>query len=259
NMLIGITSGISFARFFFYLMPVALLSTAALILVMYLFYRKAFERGFDSSSETSIEAQAHDAEAMKRLVPILILVMVAFFLSSFLKVGIPLIALGAAPLVLLLGRRKPSAIVKEVDWTLLLFFAGLFVIIGGAHKAGVLDVFMKGIVIAPDLSGIVSVALVSTAVSQLVSNVPLTMLVIPLLKNVPGDVLWIALAAGATLGGNLTIIGAVANIIVAEGAAREGVSLDFMEFLKVGAVVTAVTVALAVLVLGGEYWLGWLR
>jgi len=96
----------------------------------------------------------------------------------------------------------------------------------------------------------------SAVVSQLVSNVPLTMLVIPAIQNIPGDVLWIALAAGSTLGGNATIIGAVANIIVAEGAAREGINIRFMEFLKVGVPVTVLTLALAIAVLAAEYYLG---
>ena len=157
-----------------------------------------------------------------------------------------------------MGQAKPSSIIKEVDWVLLLFFAGLFIVIEGAHKAGVLDIFTERIVLVPNLAGITSIAVVSTVVSQLVSNVPLTMLLLPILKNVPGDTLWIALAAGSTLGGNLTIIGAVANIIVVEGAAREGIHIGFIEFLKVGAVVTAITIGVAILVLGGEYWLGWL-
>ncbi|MBI4216849.1 MAG: anion transporter [Chloroflexi bacterium] len=259
NMLIGITSGIPFARFFLYVLPIAFLSTVALVLVMYLFYRKVLDDGFDQASGLPADAQSYDAPAIWRMLPILGLVLVLFFLSSYLKVGMPLIALACAALVLVVAPARPSTIIKEVDWVLLLFFAGLFVVIGGAHKAGVLDFFISRINLTPDFSGIASMALMSTLVSQLVSNVPLTMLVIPALKGVPGDVLWVALAAGSTLGGNLTIIGAVANIIVVEGASREGVEVRFGEFLKVGAVVTALTVGLAVLILSGEYWLGWLR
>ncbi|MBM2832239.1 MAG: putative transporter [Dehalococcoidia bacterium] len=259
NMLIGITSGISFARFFLYLLPVSVVSTVALILIMYAFYRKTFSRGPDTADEPVKESPTYDARALRRLLPILLLILIAFFLSSFLKLSIPLIALSAAALVLLAVRAKPSSIIREVDWVLLLFFAGLFVVIESAHRAGVLDIFIERVTVAPDLSGIVSVSIVSTLVSQIVSNVPLTMLLLPMLKNVPGDVLWIALASGSTLGGNLTIIGAVANIIVVEGASRDGVHVGFLEFLKVGAVVTAVTIGLSILILGAEYWLGWLR
>lgn len=259
NMLIGVTSGISFTRFFSYLFPVALVGTLALILIMYLFYRKTFREGFHGMSTAEFEGHGYDTGAIKRLVPILFLVMVAFFLSSFFHLSVPVIALAAAAVVLIVGKAKPTTVIKEVDWVLLLFFAGLFVVIGAAHNAGLFDVFINRITITPDLKGIASICAASTLISQIVSNVPLTMLLLPILKNVPGDVLWIALAAGATLGGNLTIIGAVANLIVVEGAAKGGVRVRFWEFLKVGLVVTVVTVGLAILILGAEYWGGWLR
>jgi Na+/H+ antiporter NhaD/arsenite permease-like protein len=259
NMLIGITSGISFAHFFFYLLPVSLLSTVVLVLIMFRLYRNTLNQDFDFSNDSPVPAQGYDAKAITRLAPILILLIIAFFLSSFVKLSIPIIALGFASLVLLLGKAKPSTIIKEVDWVLLLFFAGLFIVIEGAHKAGVLDIFTGSIITTPGFLGIASISIVSTIVSQLVSNVPLTMLVLPILKNVPGDVLWISLAAGSTLGGNLTIIGAVANIIVVEGASREGIQVQFLDFLKVGTLVTIATISLAILILGVEYWLGLLR
>ncbi|MDD5094744.1 MAG: SLC13 family permease [Dehalococcoidia bacterium] len=258
NMLIGITSGISFTRFFLYLLPVSILSTVALVFIIGRFYGHTFDQGFDHSPASPADPPTYDIRALKRLVPILALVIIAFFLSSFLDLEMPLIALSCAALVLVVSTKKPSAIIKEVDWVLLLFFAGLFVVIGGAHKEGVFDVFIERIVVSPDFSGIASISIVSTLVSQLVSNVPLTMLVLPILRSIPGDTLWIALAAGSTLGGNLTIIGAVANIIVVESAAREGVQVGFFEFLKVGVAVTVVTVGLSILILGGEYWAGWL-
>jgi Na+/H+ antiporter NhaD/arsenite permease-like protein len=259
NMLIGITSGISFAHFFFYLLPVSLLSTVVLVLIMFRLYRNTLNQDFDFSNDSPVPAQGYDAKAITRLAPILILLIIAFFLSSFVKLSIPIIALGFASLVLLLGKAKPSTIIKEVDWVLLLFFAGLFIVVEGAHKAGVLDIFTGSIITTPGFLGIASISIVSTIVSQLVSNVPLTMLVLPILKNVPGDVLWISLAAGSTLGGNLTIIGAVANIIVVEGASREGIQVQFLDFLKVGTLVTIATISLAILILGVEYWLGLLR
>jgi len=226
---------------------------------MYFFYGKVLKQGFGISSEAITCEQSYDIKPIRRLAPILALVIMAFFLSSLFKLEIPLIALACGALVLVVGQVKPSNIIKEVDWVLLLFFAGLFIVIEGAHKAGVLDVFIERVVSTPNMAGIVSISLISTLVSQLVSNVPLTMLLLPILKNVRGHTLWIALAAGSTLGGNLTIIGAVANIIVIEEAAREGIHVKFVEFLKVGTLVTAITVGLSILILGGEYWIGWLK
>jgi Na+/H+ antiporter NhaD/arsenite permease-like protein len=259
NMLIGITAGIPFDRFFLYLLPVALLSTVALVLIIRLVYGRAFAAAFSGSSTPPPQFLPPDAKAIARLAPVLILVVLGFFLSSFLGLQVPLIALAGAALALLVARGRPAAVIRGVDWVLLLFFGGLFVVVGGAHPAGVLDVFLERIRLAPDLAGMASLVVVSTLVSQLISNVPLTMLVLPLLKSVPGHTLWIALAAGSTLGGNLTVVGAVANIIVVEAAAREGVRVPFGGFLRVGLVVTGVTVGLALLILAGEHRLGWLR
>src|SRR4030042_4656464 len=111
NMLIGVTSGISFAHFFLYLLPVSVLSTVALTFIMYRFYHKDLSQSFASVTGPLVEAPAYDVKAIKRLVPILILLIIAFFLSSFVKLQIPIIALGFASLVLLVGKAKPSTII----------------------------------------------------------------------------------------------------------------------------------------------------
>jgi len=132
-------------------------------------------------------------------------------------------------------------------------------VIGGAQQAGVLDIFTGNLNVQSDMAGIATMQLFSAFVSQLVSNVPLTMLVIPLIKDIPGDVMWISLAAGSTLGGNATIIAAVANIIVVEQAYSRGVKVGWWEFSRVGLVVTALTLAASIGILFLEYWLGFLR
>ncbi|MFA4836504.1 MAG: SLC13 family permease, partial [Dehalococcoidia bacterium] len=154
NMLIGTTSGISFGRFFLHLLPVSAVSTVVLIIVIYRFYGKRFKQSFEACSDLPANERTYDASAIKRLAPILALVMIAFFLSSIIDVKIPLIALACAAVVLLTGKTQPSAIIKEVDWLLLLFFGGLFVVIEGAHSAGVLDVFTDHIVPEPNFAGI---------------------------------------------------------------------------------------------------------
>ncbi|MBI2859799.1 MAG: hypothetical protein HYX90_12085 [Chloroflexi bacterium] len=258
NMLIGMTAQISFGRFFIYLFPVAVLSTILLILIMKWSNGHGISNGF--SHDVSIVVPGNvDRSSIAWLLPVLAVIILGFFLSTTLGIAIPLIALAAGALALVTGRSRPGEVLNGVNWVLLLLFAGLFVVIGGAHKAGVLDVFTDRIIVSPSIPGIVSVHLVSAAVSQLVSNVPLAMLVIPLFKNIPGDTLWIALAAGSTLGGNLTIIGAVANIIVVEGSARQGIHVGFGQFFKIGLLVTLATVLLSILVLSAEYRLGLLR
>lgn len=258
NMLIGIQSGIGFGEFSLYLFPVALASLIILALVIFVFYRQELAGDFQGSQEAVPKTGIYDLDAIKRSLPVLLITIVFFFLSSLLNLPIAVVALTGAALVMLTSKISPSRIIKGVDWVLLVFFVGLFVIIGGAQQSGLLDAALSKIEISSDFHGILSISYFSLVVSQLVSNVPLTMLVIPAIQGVTGDVLWIALAAGATLGGNLTIIGAVANIIVAESAAREGVNLRFKEFLKIGAVVSVITVSLGALIIAVEQWSGWL-
>ncbi|MBI4311714.1 MAG: anion transporter [Chloroflexi bacterium] len=263
NMLIGVTSGISFARFFAYLAPVAVVGTGLLLALLWVFYGKEWAKKDEASSghrsTDQVTLTPIDYRGLKRSVPLLALATAGFFLSSFIGIRVPLVALVAGVAAMLLSGVRPSQVIQKVDWVLLLFFGGLFVVIGGARHAGVLDVFLNRVEVTPNVQGIVSVHLASAFISQVVSNVPLTVLMIPLLQRVPGDTLWISLASGATLGGNATIIGAVANIIVAEGAYREGIVIKFMEFLKVGLAVTVLTLLASVGILWLELEMGVLR
>jgi Na+/H+ antiporter NhaD/arsenite permease-like protein len=272
NMLIGVTSGVSFARFFAHLAPVAAVATLILLLVLWVLYRNRIalpglpvpqqprETAPDGETPDLLAAATPvDRGSLLRSIPVLAAATVAFFVSSSLGLSIPMIALTAGVAAIVISGIKPSDVMRDVDWVLLAFFGGLFVVIGGARQAGLLDAALNHVNLAATTWGIASLHLFSGAVSQLVSNVPLTLLLLPLLKTVPGDTLWLSLAAGATLGGNATLIGAVANIIVAEQAYRDGVVVGFWEFCKVGVVVTTLTVGASIGILLLEFELGFLR
>lgn len=261
NALIGIASGISFARFFAYLAPVAVVSTALLFIVLWAFYRKGLRRTGNTvgSPATVAPATPVNRGMLLRTAPVLAGVVVALFVSSLAGFSIPMVALTAGAAAMLLSGVKPSEIIRDVDWVLLLFFAGLFIVVEGAHQSGLLAPVFDRVDLRATAGGIASIHAVSAVASQIVSNVPLTVLLLPLLERVPGDALWIALAAGATLAGNATLIGAVANIIVAEQASRQGIDLRFGEFLRVGVVVTALTMAASVGIFSLEMATGFLR
>ncbi|NWG09426.1 MAG: anion transporter [Nitrososphaerales archaeon] len=256
NMIIGIVSGISYTSFFLYLFPVAILSTLVLIFVMRFVYKRDFDKRTPRIDDSINMNDFH--LKFRPSLPILLFTIALFFLSSYVRLDIPMIALIGSALMLLFARVKPSKIISRVNWVLLLFFVGLFVVIGGAAKAGIFNALLDEINFTPSFEGIVSLNLFSTLISQIVSNVPLTMLVIPLIKHIEGNVLWISLAAGATLGGNATLIGAIANIIVAEEAEKKGVRVNFKEFLRAGVIVTTLTILISILVLTIEYNLGFL-
>lgn len=160
-------------------------------------------------------------------------------------------AMTAAGFVILAGAARPRRALQEVDWGLLLFFSGLFVVMRGFESAGFAHAFVA--TVAGPLDPATPLALArlgaaATLLSQAVSNVPAVMLFAPSVASAAPDAaatLWPALAAFATLAGNLTIIGSVANVIVAESARRLGVEMRFGEYLRSGVPITLATLGLA--------------
>ncbi len=247
NMLIGITSGIDYATFFFKLLPVSLSGMLLIVGMVRWFYRSEFRPGrMIAAGENHFH---YRMPSMKFSVPIFLGVVVLFFLGKIIGLSIPVIALAGASLILLLGKVKPSEVIKNVDWVLLLFFASLFIVVEGAVKAGLMDAFIHGSVLTGDLEGIVKLHGLSLLMSQIVSNVPYTVMMLPVLKSLPGDILWLSLASASTLAGNATIIGAMANLIVIESAEKEKVTIGFWQFFKIGLPVTLLSFLISIAVL----------
>jgi Na+/H+ antiporter NhaD/arsenite permease-like protein len=164
--------------------------------------------------------------------------------------GLPLelVALGAAA-VLLMGRVKPQKIYRQIDWSLLVMFTGLFIVV---HAFQIHVVAQWGIAGWTWLlqRPVDLLSLVSAGLSNLVSNVPAVLLMEPVLKAVPAasrETAWLALAMSSTFAGNLTVLGSVANLIVIENASREGVHVSFWDYCKVGIPLTILTLALGIL------------
>lgn len=174
----------------------------------------------------------------------------AAILFFFLGVPPAEAAIVAGAALLLTRRIKPARIWREIDWSLLLMFAGLFVVVHGLEKAAftpdVLAAF-KG----AHLNDPAMLAGATAILSNIVSNVPAVLLLKPFILNLADPHrAWLVLAMASTLAGNLTIAGSVANLIVVERARRAGVDISFWEHARIGAPVTLVTIAL------GVWWLG---
>jgi Na+/H+ antiporter NhaD/arsenite permease-like protein len=255
NMLIGITSGISYSDFLLRLLPVSIFSMLIIIAVIRLLYKKEF-----GNKEFLVfpEQEKFESKKMIRSALVFILVIVGFFISKQLDLPIPMVALTGAALILLLGEVKPSVVIKKVDWVLLLFFASLFIVVGAFEKTGLLNPLLQGNLFTPDLKGLGFVHISSLFLSQIVSNVPFAVLMLPILKTAASPLLWLGLASASTLAGNATIIGAMANLIVIESANKNGVKISFMEFFKSGIIVTLITLPLSIVALYAQYTFGWL-
>lgn len=247
NMLIGINSGISYATFFYKLLPVSLLGMTLVVLVVRWFYRSQFDH------RTIIAHNPHtfrySYSSMKFSVPIFAGVVIMFFFGKLLNLSIPVISLVGASLILIFGRVRPSQVIRNVDWVLLLFFATLFIVVEGAVKAGLMDIFIRSHGLADNLDSIARLHGLSLFMSQIVSNVPYTVMMLPVIKPVPGEILWLSLASASTLAGNATIIGAMANLIVIESADKQHIKIGFREFFRIGIAVTLLSFVISMAVL----------
>jgi len=247
NILIGMQSGIPYAKFLLHLLPISLLGMILIVWMIKLFFKKEFINGNQLAFQE--DEFNYNFQSMKFSVPIFLGIVILFFFHHTLDISIPLIALAGASLILIFGKIKPSKVIKEVDWVLLLFFAGLFIVVKGIEKVGVLDQFINNTPISNNIEGIVSLHSLSLVLSQIVSNVPFTILMLPILKSASSDLLWLSLASAATLAGNATIIGAVANLIVIEVAKKYDIEIGFWQFFKVGFLITIITLFLSIFIL----------
>jgi Na+/H+ antiporter NhaD/arsenite permease-like protein len=253
NMIIGALSHIPYVTFASRLAPVALVGLAIDYAVVAVAFRRSLARE-TQESPPSILPRDPAGDPTRELLPKGVTVLVALVVLFFAGAPIELVALGAAA-VLMLGRVRPERLYAQIDWNLLVMFAGLFVVVRGfeMHVAAAWDL---GRITAVSTPPVGVVTLVSAALSNLVSNVPAVLL----LRSVVGALgpearahTWLTLAMASTLSGNLTPIASVANLIVVEGARREGVSISFWAYCRVGIPVTLLTLAV------GAAWMTWVR
>ena len=164
-----------------------------------------------------------------------------------------LVALGGGAALLFTRRTQPRSIYEQIDWTLLVMFAGLFIVVRGAETTHLLEDLVRAV--GPERLKNVAVLSVAAAVlSNLVSNVPAVLLFKPIYPQISqGMSTGLVLASASTLAGNLTLLGSIANLIVIEQARREGIEISFIDYLKVGLPVTLVTLAIDIA------WLQFLR
>lgn len=243
NMLIGISSGIPYATFTAYLAPVALVGMGLAWLVLVFVYRQEFAA-----------ARLPTPPEMKVTIyrPLLnksLLATGAMLVAFVAGVPIPLAAMTAAAILLITRRLRPERVFEEIDWGLLIFFAGLFIVTGALETSGISQQLFT--LLRPLAEqGVAPLTGVAVVLSNLISNVPAVMLFRPLIPGFPlPQTAWLTLAMATTLAGNLTLLGSVANLIVAETAKRQGVNLTFTEYLKAGVPITILSL------LWGVVWL----
>lgn len=241
NILIGTFSGISFLEFSIYLTPIAFVGLFIVWFLLVILYRKEFSKIKFEYIQLP-ESRVHRPLLTKSIISTIIMLF-----ALFLGVPTAIAAMCAASLLLITRRLKAERVFSEIDWSLLVFFAGLFVVTKSIETIGFSNKMIDLLKINSG-SEIIDLTILSTLSSNLISNVPAVLLLKNLIYSYLNvKVSWLVMSMATTFAGNLTLIGSVANLIVAESAKKRGINLSFGEYLKSGILITTITLILGVI------------
>lgn len=256
NIIIGSAGGLSFIDFIKELTPVILVIMCVVLTILAFIFRKKLHASQDKMDEVANIDNSHtitDKALMIRSTLILTLVILGFMLHDVTHIETCVVAMLGASILLIF--EKPNEILQDVEWNTIFFFIGLFIIIGGLEASGGIKLMAEWILKVTQGSQAATSMIIlwaSGVISGIIDNIPYTATMAPMLVEIEKTMgatyaypLWWALSLGACLGGNMTIIGAAANVIVSENAAKSGHPISFMRFLKYGVGVVAISLTIS--------------
>jgi Na+/H+ antiporter NhaD/arsenite permease-like protein len=263
NIMIAGATGFTFVDFLVNLAPIVTAGLMAAILFLFYYYRKRLETKEKREIPLSYADIVQDWRLFRLGLATLVVTCILFVSHKTLGLAPSVIALTAAAFLLFVGGSKMPQILVDIEWSTLIFFASLFIVVGGLEKTGVIHALSQIVSsrVGTDRVFATSVVLwLSSLGSAFIDNIPFVAAFIPLLKdlssfNFGGSSLWWALALGAGFGGSGTPIGASANVVATGVAAKRGVLISFKDFMKVGMIVLLISTAIANVLLIIGYFL----
>jgi Na+/H+ antiporter NhaD/arsenite permease-like protein len=266
NIIIGSAGGLSFMDFIKELTPVVAIILLIVITGMTIIFKKklhADKNKMASVANLDNSGVITDKALMWRSVTVLAFVILGFMLHDIIHLETCVVAMLGASILLLF--EKPTNILREVEWNTIFFFIGLFIIIGGLEASGGIKLMAEWILKITQGSQTATSMLIlwaSGIISGIIDNIPYTATMSPMIVEIQKTMgqtyaypLWWALSLGACLGGNMTIIGAAANVIVSENAAKENHPIAFLKFMKYG----ILTVTISLIISSIYIWLRFLK
>lgn len=258
NIIIGAKAGLSFMDFLIELSGIVFIIFMAAISVLIFMFRKQLKstpEKMEHIANLDNSKTITDKKLMIRSLFTLFFVILGFMTHDITHISAYVFAVAGASFLLLY--EKPKEIYKDVEWLTIFFFVGLFIIIGGFEATGGINFLAEKLIELTHGSLTAATMLIlwgSGILSGIIDNIPYTATMAPLIANVQHTIpyagvghnpMWWALALGACLGGNFTIIGAAANVLVSETATSKGHPISFMRFLKYGIIVTVIALTLS--------------
>lgn len=245
NIMIGSAAHLSFMDFLENTGFAVLFILVVLILLMKIVYEKKIELGtVDTGAIEKLDPSKSitNRALMKKGIIVLICVIVGFMFHDKLGIESSVIALTAAAVMLIIGREDVNEAIQDVEWTTILFFMSLFVVVGGLTETGIIKELASKIINATDGHPMVTMLVLlwaSALLSSILDNIPFVATLIPLILAMQADGIdvtsfWWAISLGACLGGNGTMIGASANVVLSDISTKHGYPITFKSYLKVG-------------------------
>lgn len=257
NIMIGGATHLEFVDFIYINTPLVLIvSVATFLLLRLIYYKKLMSATVDQKKIEAFDEKRtiHNKRLLISSLTVFSLVILAFITHPLHEISLATVALGGGFIMMMVTKQDPEEMLKEVEWPTLFFFLGLFVLVGGLDKTGIIGIVADKMVDVTrgDLSAATQLVLwVSAFSTTVVNSIPYTATMISVIENMAatmtGDInpLWWALSIGACFGGNGTIIGAAANIIVAGFTQKTKFPLRFKEYVKIGFPLMLVSVIIA--------------
>jgi len=264
NIMIGSAAGIDFMTFAYHMTPEIIITMGVAILLFKFMFRKDLKQkpeNVQKLQELDEKKEIKDSMLLKKSAIVLGAVILMFMFHGMLGLEVSIIALGGAAILLVVTGKQPQVAFRHVEWPTLLFFCGLFIIVGGVEVSGALELLAHNIfeITGGDLGKtLFAIVMTSAFASAFVDNIPFTATMIPIIESISADTsfaktladytynpLWYALAFGADLGGNGTLIGASANLVAIAVAEKFGYRIFFREFLIKGMPLMIITTMVA--------------
>ena len=256
NIMIGSAAGYSFFDFILYDAPAVAIILVAILGVFYALYGRKMNVDDEHKArimELDEHAQIKNRRLLKQSVVMTALVVVGFMAHGALGLESCIIALGAAGIIMLISGESIEEALSNVEWTTLAFFAGLFVIVGALAETGVIGMLANGLIDATGGNVFITMLVLligSAVISSFLDNIPFVATMIPILlamESTGMDVtpLWWAVSLGACLGGNGTLIGASANVVLSDISKKHGYEITFAKFFKTGFPIMLLTILIA--------------
>lgn len=260
NIMIGSAAGLDFMDFAENTGSTIVIIMIVLCFVMKFVYGRkmcANEAAIKRVMELDEKKEIADPSLLKKSIVMIILVIIGFVFHGVIGVDSSAIALTAAAVMMLIGRQNIDDVVSEVEWTTILFFVGLFIVVGGLSETGVIEQLAGWIITVTSGHAVATMLIIlwaSALLSSFLDNIPFVATLIPLIlamgnSGIDTTPLWWAISFGACLGGNGTLIGASANVVLTGISGKYGYPISFKQYTKVGFPVMILTIVIAMIYL----------